>query len=115
MMSASNVLSHAPPINWHCYAASGSDDDDHSNIVLGLTGVEAVDAYMDDYGGGNTSAGHRQWIHYPPQIGFGTGDRPNSNALWIAGNNWSIVTRSSTPNGVAWPPQHRHVVRLQRR
>jgi VCBS repeat protein len=105
MMSANNSLSHTPPTNWLCYTASGSNGAGHSNIALGLTGIDAVDAYIDDWGSNNTAAGHRRWILYPPQIGFGTGDLPNSNALWIAGNNWSFGTRPNTPNGVAWPPQ----------
>jgi uncharacterized protein YkwD len=111
VFSANGSLSHAIPTTWLCYSDSAANGASHSNIALGLTGVDAVDAYMDDAGGGgNAAVGHRRWILYPPQVGFGTGDVPYSqnsatNALWIAGDNWSFGTRAPTPNGVAWPPQ----------
>jgi uncharacterized protein YkwD len=111
VFSANDDLSHTIPNTWLCYSDSAANGASHSNIALGLSGVDAVDAYMDDPGsGGNSAVGHRRWILYPPQIGFATGDIPSggnlaSNALWIAGNNFSFGTRPPTPNGVAWPPQ----------
>jgi uncharacterized protein YkwD len=107
--SANDQLSHSIPTTWSCYSASAANGAANSNIALGLSGTDAVDAYIDDPGsGGNAAVGHRRWILYPPQIGFATGDIPSglsANALWISGNNFSFGTRPPTPNGVAWPPE----------
>jgi len=106
MFSANGALSHSPPAGWTCYTAAGADAAGNSNIALGASGVDAIDLYMDDGGAGNTAAGHRRWILYPPQVAVATGDIPASggtpaNALWTLG---PFGTRPPTPTGVAWPP-----------
>ena len=72
MFSANDALSHSPPSGWSCYTASGATGAGNSNIALGASGVDAIDLYMDDGGAGNTAAGHRRWILYPPQVAVAT-------------------------------------------
>ncbi len=112
--AATGDLSHylsSPPPNvagsWKCLTADATEAALNSNIALGLAGPDAIDAYMDDYGGGNTAVGHRRWILYPRQLQIGTGDVEGpgvtwrSNALWVLGP-WT--TAAATPNGTPWPP-----------
>lgn len=107
MMSANAALSHAPPSSWACYTAAGAAGAASANLALGLYGVAAIDAYMDDSGSNNAAAGHRRWLLYPPRATFATGDSPGSdgapaaNALGVFG---ALTTRPSLPEGVAWPP-----------
>jgi uncharacterized protein YkwD len=108
MMSANNALSHGPPASWICHSPGGAAGAAAANLALGAAGVDAVDLYMDDSGAGNSAAGHRRWILYPPRTAMATGDvaggsssaRP-SNALYVFGPQGA---RPATPNGVAWPP-----------
>ena len=112
MFSANQALSHDPPANWLCYTTAGHTAAGNSNIALGFgndaaAGPGAVDLYMDDGGGGNTAAGHRRWVQFPPQTQMASGSIPYnpqwaSNALWVFG---PMGTRPPTPNGVSWPPQ----------
>jgi len=108
MMSANNALSHTPPASWLCYTTTGASGAGSSNIALGVRGVDAVDLFMDDPGTGNSAAGHRRWILFPPRAAMATGDiaggnappRP-ANAVFVFGPSTS---RPATPNGIAWPP-----------
>lgn len=108
IMSANNALSHAPPTSWLCYSAAATAGAGTSNIALGARGVDAIDLYMDDGGAGNSAAGHRRWILFPPRTAMATGDvsggnsppRP-ANALYVFGPSGA---RPATPNGIAWPP-----------
>ncbi len=107
LMSANAALSHAPPSSWACFSAMGATGAASANLALGLYGVGAIDAYMDDSGSNNGAAGHRRWLLYPPRSTFATGDStggegaPAANALGVFG---ALTTRPSTPEGVAWPP-----------
>ncbi|HEY3178495.1 MAG TPA: CAP domain-containing protein [Casimicrobiaceae bacterium] len=106
MMSANNALSHTPPSTWLCYSELGANGAMSSNIALGIRGVDAIDAYMDDYGTNNPAVGHRRWVLFPPRASMTTGDisegsqRP-ANALFVFGTQ---APRPATPNGIAWPP-----------
>jgi hypothetical protein len=107
MMSANNNLSHAPPTGWACYSPSGANGAGNSNLALGGYGFDAIDLYMDDFGGGNEAVGHRRWILYSRQANVATGDIPAgaanaSNSLWVLG---PFGTPAATPDGVAWPPR----------
>ena len=107
MMSANDDLDHAPPATWACYTASGANGASHGNLSLGMTGFDAIDGYMDDFGAGNEATGHRRWLLYPPQANIATGDipaggQPSANSLWVLG---PFGARPATPNGVAWPPR----------
>jgi hypothetical protein len=112
IFSANQSLSHSPPSNWLCWTQAGADGAGNSNIALGFgndaaAGPGAVDLYMDDGGAGNTAAGHRRWVLFPPQAQMASGSIPYnpqwaSNALWVLG---PFGSRPPTPNGVAWPPR----------
>ena len=112
IFSANQQLSHAPPSNWTCWTQAGSAGAGNSNIALGYgsnaaAGPGAIDLYMDDSGNGNTAAGHRRWVLYPPQSQMDSGSIPYNpqwaaNALWVL-SGWGA--RPPTPNGVAWPPR----------
>ncbi|MFW5829092.1 MAG: CAP domain-containing protein, partial [Planctomycetota bacterium] len=113
MFSANDALSHNPPDTWECYSADGDEAAGKSNIAWGSgdngTGIDAVDMYMDDFGGGNIDVGHRRWILYPRLSKVGSGSVPASaghgsaNALWVLGNR---TDRPAEPAFVTWPPRH---------
>ncbi len=110
MMSANGTLSHNPPATWTCYSEDGAEAAGRSNLSLGNAGPDAVDAYMQDYGGGNSAVGHRRWLLYPQTEWMGTGDLPaatghwSANALWVFDENYG-GTRPPVRDGyVAWPP-----------
>ncbi|TAG04124.1 MAG: CAP domain-containing protein [Betaproteobacteria bacterium] len=105
------VNPHSPPNTWSCYTASGATAAGKSNLAKGFSGPSAIDAYMDDDGGGNEVVGHRRWILYPPLKKSFSGDVSgngvsSANTLWVIQNSsdgtWG--TRPATPNGIAWPP-----------
>jgi hypothetical protein len=110
MMSANSSLSHNPPTNWKCYTDQGHEAAGSSNLALGAYGLDALRLYMQDYGSGNTAAGHRRWILYPQTQNMGTGDIPEgggypaANDLWVFDSHiWD--TRPATREAfVAWPP-----------
>lgn len=112
IFSANQQLSHAPPSTWACWTQPGSTGASNSNIALGhgsnaAAGPGAIDLYMDDSGSGNSAAGHRRWVLYPPQAQMDSGSVPYNpqwaaNALWVL-SGWGA--RPPTPNGVAWPPR----------
>lgn len=110
MMSANSSLSHFPPSSWSCYTANGANAAGSSNIALGMAGADAVDGYIFDDGSGNTAAGHRRWILYPPLYRVGTGDvTPSStysaaNTLWVLGSTMLSTRPSTSREYVAWPP-----------
>jgi hypothetical protein len=106
MMSAQGALSHTPPTTFACYSTAGAQAAGSSNLALFAAGPDAITLYMDD--AGNSNAGHRRWILFPPQVTMGTGSAPSmsgkisSNALWVLG---PFGSRPSGPDGVAWPPR----------
>ena len=108
MMSANRALSHSPPSTWICYTPEGAQGAGSSDLFLGVYGPAAVSGYMMDPGSGNTAAGHRRWILFPPTQQMGTGDipptggYPASNALWVFD---TFSPRPATREAfVAWPP-----------
>ena len=76
MMAAEGSLSHTPVGGWSCYTADGATAAGRSNLALGLSGVGAIDAYMQDFGANNTGVGHRRTMLYPQVQEMGTGDVP---------------------------------------
>ncbi len=99
MMSANNALDHFPPSTWACWSADGAEAAGSSNLALGVGGAAAVDLQVDDPGAGNTAAGHRRWIMYPPTLTMGSGSTSNANSLWVFG------ARGDRPHtkAVEWP------------
>jgi hypothetical protein len=103
IMQASGTLTHAPTSDMPCYSESGHAGASHSNLCLGCVGPGAIAAYMQDGGSGNTAAGHRRWILYPPQTTLGAGSTSGANALYVL--DWgSWVTPADAPAWVTWPP-----------
>ena len=112
MMAAERSLSHSPGTGWACYTADGATAAGKSNLALGLSGIEAIDAYMQDFGSSNTKVGHRRTILYPQVQEMGTGDVPfgpstwPTNTLYVFDSNlWD--TRPDVREDrdfVAWPP-----------
>ncbi len=92
MMSANNALDHFPPPTWTFFTADGASAAGNSNLAVGNTGPDAVDAYIADSGPSNDVVGHRRWLFYPQTLRMGTGDvpgvlldlqRPPANAIWV--------------------------------
>ncbi len=110
MMSANNQLQHTGiPTSWTFYTADGAEAAAKSNLDLGRSGPASIDAYMNDFGTGNTGVPHRRWVLYPQTLEMGTGDVPGnssflaSNALWVQDAN-IFGTRPATRNEfVAFP------------
>lgn len=101
MMEANNTLSHSPDSSWTCYTSTGKEAAGSSNLALGYSGAKAISGYMSDPGSGNTAAGHRRWILYPPTTEMGSGSTARANALWVFGGGWTMP--AGTPAWVAWP------------
>lgn len=108
MMSANRQLSHSPTSTWTCYTSEGAQGAGSSNLYLGVYGPAAISGYIKDPGSGNSAAGHRRWILFPPTQQMGTGDippnggYPPSNALWVF-DAFSPRPATREPY-VAWPP-----------
>lgn len=101
IMDANGALNHTPPSNWRCWTATGRAAASRSNLALGFnTAGATVDAYMEDFGGGNEAVGHRRWILNPFATTFGVGASGWANAMYvIAGRN----SHRANPPFVAWP------------
>lgn len=112
MMAGQGSLSHSPGTGWACYSADGAAAAGKSNLALGIAGLDAIDAYMQDYGASNTKVGHRRTILYPQVQEMGTGDVPfgasnwASNTLHVFDNNlWNQRPDVREDRDfVAWPP-----------
>ncbi|MEO0493682.1 MAG: S-layer homology domain-containing protein [Actinomycetota bacterium] len=112
MMAAAGELSHAPGGGWACHTSAGATAAGKSNLALGLAGVDAIDAYMQDFGASNTKVGHRRTILYPQVQEMGTGDVPfgpgnwSSNTLHVFDANlWNQRPDVREDRDfVAWPP-----------
>lgn len=109
MMSVNGRLGHWPDEAWGCYSVEGYEGASHSLLFLSGSAGEAVDAYVEDRGGGNGFVPHRRMLLYPHTKSMGTGDVPPgdhhmaANALWVLGA--MSVQRPETRDGfVAWPP-----------
>lgn len=110
IMSANNQLSHFPPTTWTCYSDTGYEAAHNSNIALGNTGPDAIDAYINDFGSNNSIAGHRRWLLYPQTQTMGTGDVPetgpnnSANATWVFDSNFGGPRPATRDGFVSWPP-----------
>ena len=98
--AANGQLSHYPPSDWECVTAEGRLAARKSNLSRGLSGIKAVDSYID-------SKGHRRWVLFPKLLEVGTGDFPSrsANALYVVGDRNNPTPAVREPRGfVAWPP-----------
>jgi hypothetical protein len=104
MMSANGAVNNSPPASWNCYTASGYNGAFNSILALGVSGVDAVEAYLE--AAGDSAAAGRRWLLYPPQQQLAIGDIPSgtqSNAIWTLGP-WGSSTGWVTTPGL-WPPK----------
>jgi len=111
MFSANNALSHSPPSNWTCYTAAAATAAGNSNICIGFfDDPGCIALYIQDFGSGNSEAGHRRWILYPQTQSMGTGDVSASggyngaNGLWVLDGNYGTTRPATRDTFVAWPP-----------
>jgi len=102
IMSANNMLSHAPASSMACWTQAGYNGASSSNLSLGVT--DAVQIYMSEPGSGNAFVGHRRWLLHSAKSSFGHGqvsDAGNANAMYV----FQFGSQASVPNGIAWPPR----------
>jgi uncharacterized protein YkwD len=111
MMAESGRLSHTPDTSFACYTSTGDAMAGESNLALGLSGLAAINGYMQDPGANNIAVGHRNWILHPPTQTMGTGDIPSSggysaNSLYVFNNVFGAQPALRESAGfVAWPPR----------
>ncbi len=106
LQGSNSGLTHTPPTTSTCYSSNAATRSGQSNLAKGGAGPGAIDLYIDDSGGGNTSVGHRRWLLYPPMVQSYSGDASvssSTNAFRAFGSGVH-GSRPSMPNGVAWPP-----------
>lgn len=101
--AAEGTITHSVSSTARCYSETGAAGAATSSLALGIAGVEAVEAFIDD---GVGQMGHRQWMLTSAAHTMATGDVPagaktyDSNALTIG-----LGEERSTRDGfVAWPP-----------
>jgi uncharacterized protein YkwD len=112
MMAAEGSLSHGPGSGWACHTADGATAAGKSNLALGTAGVDAIDAYMQDFGASNTKVGHRRTILYPQVQEMGTGDVPRAASSWASNTLYVFDSHlwddrpevREERDFVAWPP-----------
>ena len=113
VMAAAGDLSHEPDGSWPCYSEDSYTGASHSNLFLGVFGVDAIDGYIEDPGSDNIEVGHRRWILDPTLSSIGTGDTRRSNALFVINDEINEDAPVREPDGfVMWPPRG-HVPRAQ--
>ena len=83
MMTANDALNHNHPSTWKCFTTGGQLAAANSNLSLGVSGPDAIDAYIQDEA--VSALGHRRWVLFPPLNQVGTGDTDNANALYVIG------------------------------
>jgi uncharacterized protein YkwD len=107
VMRANNDLSHYPTSAWECFSEDAYEGASNSNLYLGRNGEKSVIGYIEDPGPDNLPVGHRRWILSPYLQRIGTGDTPNTNALFVADDVDSASSpRVREPDGfVMWPPR----------
>lgn len=112
IMSENDALSHDPATDFGtngCWTPEGQDAASHGNLALGVFGVNAMDGYVQDPGGGNTAVGHRRWLLFPKQAKMGTGDipaggQPAANCLYVIDSSSHRATNAVQGQYYAWPP-----------
>lgn len=101
IMSANGQLSHNPPSSWLCWTQAGADGAAASNIALGYHSVNAVTAFINDFGTGNEMVGHRRWILHSRKQSFSYGSTGDAMALYVFRND----TNTIVPDYIAYPPK----------
>jgi uncharacterized protein YkwD len=99
MMTANDMLSHMPPMDWKCYSDLGAKGASTSNISGG-PGVASVLSYMVD-SGNETTFGHRRIVlsNELGPIGLGSAGKDGSSCMQNIGG-----TGKAGKAWMAWPP-----------
>jgi hypothetical protein len=99
MMTANDMLSHMPPMNWKCYSDLGAKGASTSNISGG-PGVASVLSYMVD-SGNETTFGHRRIVlsNELGPIGLGSAGKDGSSCMQNIGGKGNAGKA-----WMAWPP-----------
>jgi len=99
MMTANDMLSHMPPMDWKCYSDLGAKGASTSNISGG-PGVASVFSYMVD-SGNETTFGHRRIVlsNELGPIGLGSAGKDGSSCMQNIGG-----TGNAGKPWMAWPP-----------
>lgn len=106
--SAQGALSHYPSSTAKCYTESGYTGTSRSNLTLGVAGILAVDAYIEDEGDNNAIVGHRRWLLHRSLGPIATGDIENNgtnyaaNAIYVAGAGGALA--APRDGFISWPP-----------
>ena len=114
MISTNGQSNNHPPASWLNYTTMGAVAASYSNLVLGVNGPAAVDAYIQDAGPNNAGVGHRRFVLYPQTATMGSGDVDGSassavgapaNALWVLDDGYNDSRPATRDEFVAWPPR----------
>ncbi|HVY25447.1 MAG TPA: CAP domain-containing protein [Polyangiaceae bacterium] len=99
MMTANDMLSHTPPMDWKCYSDLGAKGASTSNISGG-PGVASVFSYMVD-SGNEATFGHRRIVlsNELGPIGLGSAGKDGSSCMQNIGG-----TGKAGKAWMAWPP-----------
>lgn len=111
MVSANLSISHEPLPSFSCYNPEGAEAAMASNLALGTSGIDSIEAYMLD-AGPNFRVGHRRWLLYPQTKFMGNGDidptdgsmTRRANANWVIDDNFWAPRPPTRDGFVAWPP-----------
>eukprot|EP00049_Salpingoeca_infusionum_P027938 m.35130 g.35130 ORF g.35130 m.35130 type:complete len:544 (+) comp9850_c0_seq1:78-1709(+) len=108
LTSASGTLTHGPTSSMACYTSAAANCAANANIAIGTRGADSVDAYIYDFGAGNTAVGHRRWLLFPRLGNIATGD-VDADGSYLNANSIRVFTGSTlstapaSPEYVAWP------------
>ena len=103
-MTAKHAVSHYPPRDWPCWTRAGYDAAGQSNLYEGTSresNSDKIEAYLDDWGGGNHRVGHRRWLLYPYLDAVGIGGTRTANVTHLFGSPFDEA--APNPQWVSWP------------
>ncbi len=111
IVSANSSISHFPAADFSCFSDDGAAAAASSNLALGTSGIDSIEAYMLD-AGNNYRVGHRRWLLYPQTQWMGNGDIDppdgstvrRANANWVIDEHWWAPRPETRDHFVAWPP-----------
>ena len=104
IMTAKHAVSHYPPRDWPCWTRQGYDAAGQSNLYEGTSresNSDKIEAYLDDWGGGNHRVGHRRWLLYPYLDAVGIGGTRTANVTHLFGSPFDQT--APNPQWVSWP------------
>ena len=104
IMTANHAVSHDPPGDWPCWTRQGHDAAGESNLYEGTlreSNSDKIEAYLDDWGGGNHRVGHRRWLLYPHLRSVGIAGTDRANVTHLFGTPFDAA--APNPQWVSWP------------